>query len=456
MDHFTKSHHDLSIEEKREIYSQFQDFKNTFLEQGVSYFDKTIVLFDNDDVFDDFESRIIKGYDSSSDNNLDKYLHQLNNASSKFRHFFANLIWLYNFPIRNESKLRKTKINEIALFLNTSDFSIIEPKIPSEGILNYGNLYHSKYADINFIYFFVKHYKQTNRSYNDIINNIDINTLTKEISSENLPNRTTLPSIHILNYLFSPDLYEPIGSREDKQKIVTSFMGDYDIDCLDEDLRNIRINNGLKDSDSLFLIAMEFNGKLKKRKKESLPNILKKAFINHTKKSRKIKDINTKDRDKRFNLEKQEKENKCKILNGLRAEELVYQYELKRINKSKLVNLLTRMDKFNNLSNIHKDIDLIIHYSKNIYAKAPFDILSHRNDNILYIEVKSTTSDVIFFSLNEIIFAYENYNNYEVRIVKDDEIYIFELEKDILKSIYQTIDKTPYTIENISLRVNFL
>lgn len=114
------------------------------------------------------------------------------------------------------------------------------------------------------------------------------------------------------------------------------------------------------------------------------------------------------------------------------------------------------MDKFNNLSNIHKDIDLIIHYSKNIYAKAPFDILSHRNDNILYIEVKSTTSDVIFFSLNEIIFAYENYNNYEVRIVKDDEIYIFELEKDILKSIYQTIDKTPYTIENISLRVNFL
>ncbi len=97
-------------------------------------------------------------------NNLD--YNQLKNSSIKFRHFFTNLIWLYNFPIRNESKLRKTKVEEIQFFLDTQDISFIESKIPKEGILSYGNLYHSKYFDINFIYFFVKNYKQTNKNYN--------------------------------------------------------------------------------------------------------------------------------------------------------------------------------------------------------------------------------------------------------------------------------------------------
>ncbi len=235
MDYFVKAHHDLDINEKKEIYSQFQNFKVSFLEKGVSYFNNEIVLFDNDEVFVEFENRIIKGYDSSSNNNLDKYYNQLKNSSIKFRHFFTNLIWLYNFPIRNESKLRKTKVEEIQFFLDTQDISFIESKIPKEGILSYGNLYHSKYFDINFIYFFVKNYKQTNKNYNEIINSIDINSLVKEISSENLLNKSTLPSIHILNYLFNPELYEPIGSREDKQKIVTYFMEDYDNDTLDED-----------------------------------------------------------------------------------------------------------------------------------------------------------------------------------------------------------------------------
>lgn len=456
MDYFVKAHHDLDINEKKEIYSQFQNFKVSFLEKGVSYFNNEIVLFDNDEVFVEFENRIIKGYDSSSNNNLDKYYNQLKNSSIKFRHFFTNLIWLYNFPIRNESKLRKTKVEEIQFFLDTQDISFIESKIPKEGILSYGNLYHSKYFDINFIYFFVKNYKQTNKNYNEIINSIDINSLVKEISSENLLNKSTLPSIHILNYLFNPELYEPIGSREDKQKIVTYFMEDYDNDTLDEDLRNIRKENHLKDSDSLFLYAIEFDGKLKKRKKEKATNNLKKAFINTNKKEKRTTEINTRDKRKKFDLENQQNENKNKILSGLEAEKLVYEYELKLINKTTLLKILTNIDKYSSFKEIHKDIDLIIHYSKNIYAKAPFDIISHRENEILFIEVKSTINNEIYFSSNEIIFAYENFKNYEVRIVKDSEIYVFELEKNILEEIYTNLNKNSYSIENISFRVNFL
>lgn len=80
----------MDINEKRSIYS-IQNFKVSFLEKGVSYFNNEIVLFDNDEVFVEFENRIIKGYDSSSNNNLDKYSNQLKNSSIKFRHFLPIL-----------------------------------------------------------------------------------------------------------------------------------------------------------------------------------------------------------------------------------------------------------------------------------------------------------------------------------------------------------------------------
>ncbi len=457
MKYFIKSHHDLEPSEQEEIYNLFQNFKNTFLEEGISFFDPSIKLFEDDSVFEDYEKRIIEGYDSSENNSLDKYSKQLNNASTKLRHFFANIVWLYNFPIRNESKLQETKIKEIILFLNLSDSYLIENKIASEGILNYGNLFHSKYADINFIYFFVKHYRQTKKNYNEIINNIDINTLTKKISSEYTTNKSTLPTQHILNYLFAPNLYEPIGSRDDKRKIVCHFMGSYDDSYLDEDLRYIRFENQMKNSESLFWFANDFKGKLKERVKRKKQRVLKKAFINSSKKCNKTFEFNSKNKDAKFSFEDSQSENDNKISTGLAAEELVWQYEVERVNKAQLVNILIKLDIYNNLDNINKNINDIMHYSKNLNWKAPFDIVSCRNNKILYIEVKSTTNDIIYFSKNEIIFAFRNYDNYEVRVVHSNEIYVLNFEKDILENIYSLIqNELLWSLEKISFKVNFL
>lgn len=455
MIYFTKSHHDLEYEEKVSIYKLFQDFKNNFLEEGVSFFDPNIKLFEDESIFEDFENRIIKGYDSSNNNSLDKYSKQLEDASMKTRHFFANLTWLYNFPIRNESKGRQTKINETAIFLNIKETTSIETKIASNGILNFGNLFHSKYADINFIYFFVKHYIQTKEDFNKIINNIDINTLIEEISSTNKLNKSTLPSKHILNYLFNPSYYEPIGSREDKRKVVASFMGDYDDSTLDEDLHTIRLSNNLEDSNSLFYNGREFEGKLKKRKKKKEYS-LKKAFLNKSKSNKKQFQFNCNKKSDKFDFDKLSSDYENKIKKGLEAEELVLEYEKEVVNKSDLTNLINKIDKFNSIGIIASNIDKIMHYSKNIYMYSPFDIISCRNKSILYIEVKSTTNDTIFMSRNELIFAYENFDNYEVRVVKDKEIFKFDLDKNTLEDIYKSLHNESWLVENISLKLNFL
>lgn len=457
MTYFIKSHHDLERTEQEKIYNLFQNFRNLFLEKGVSFFNPSIKLFEDDSVFDDYERRIITGYDPSENNSLDKYNNQLSDASIKLRHFFANILWLYNFPIRNESKLRETKIKEIVLFLNLTDSHSVEDKIASEGILNFGNLFHSKYSDINFIYFFVKNYRQTKRNFNDIINNMDINTLTKEISSEQTTNKSTLPTQHILNYLFAPELYEPIGSREDKRKIVCHFMGSFDDTTLDEDLRKIRFEKKLDNQDSLFWFGKDFTGKPQERVKKKKQNILKKAFINFSRKKMKPFEFNSKNDDDKFNLESLQLQNENKINNGLKSEEQVLKDELNRVNKPQLINILIKLDMFNNLNNISRNIYKIMHYSKNINWKAPFDIVSCKDNEILYIEVKSTLGDTIVFSQSEIIFAYENYENYEVRVVHDNNIYVVDIEKEMLLKIYSLIQsELLWSLEKVSFKLNFL
>jgi len=87
------------------VYEEFLKFKEIFFEKGVSFFDPTIKLFDDDKVFYEFENRIIQNYDDSKLKSLNKYLNQLKGSSKKFRHFFACIIWLYNYPIHDKKIL---------------------------------------------------------------------------------------------------------------------------------------------------------------------------------------------------------------------------------------------------------------------------------------------------------------------------------------------------------------
>jgi Holliday junction resolvase len=49
-----------------------------------------------------------------------------------------------------------------------------------------------------------------------------------------------------------------------------------------------------------------------------------------------------------------------------------------------------------------------MHYSKNYNTYAPFDLLTVDENELIYVEVKSTTSDVVYFSKQEIKFANEH------------------------------------------------
>lgn len=77
----------------------------------------------------------------------------------------------------------------------------------------------------------------------------------------------------------------------------------------------------------------------------------------------------------------------------------------------------------------------ITHYSKNHNTYAPFDLLTVDENKLIYVEVKSTTSDVVYFSRQEIKFANEHQDCYIVYIVKDEEIYTFDYF-NIIRDIY--------------------
>ena len=187
------------------VYDEFLKFKEAFFEKGVSFFDPNIELFDNNEVFEEFEKRIIKNYDDSKLKSVSKYLKQLNNSSEKFRHFFACIAWLYNYPIHD--KKNPTKTYEIKEYLGeyyNEDLENIVFKY--SGIASYGLLSQFIYYDINFIYFFTKQYITSKSNPHDIINSIDLYTLMKEISNEDFKNMQKLSSRHMLNYLFNPDI----------------------------------------------------------------------------------------------------------------------------------------------------------------------------------------------------------------------------------------------------------
>ena len=78
------------------------------------------------------------------------------------------------------------------------------------------------------------------------------------------------------------------------------------------------------------------------------------------------------------------------------------------------------------------------------------------NAELHFIEVKSTTSNRAFFSRSEIIFAYENIGNYIVQIVKDNEIYDYDIKDDI-EEIYEYITNgnLNWKIQGIELKLQF-
>lgn len=437
-----------------EVYEKFLEFKKTFFEDGVSIFNKKLKLFDNDEVFREFEERVIKNYDDSKRPNLIKYTEQLTSANEKVRHFFANLIWLYNYPIFD--KKNETKIKTIKIFLDKYyDEKTVKDSLPKHGIASYGRLSQYLYFDINFIYFFTKEYIRQKNNPNEIINNINLYDSMKKISKEHFKEMTHLASKHMLNYLFDPDYYEPIVNTSCKRKIVETYFHEYNDQTLDQDIYKIR-EEQFGFTESLYSEICGTHAVYKRANGDQI-----------TKKIAQILENNSVDSKVDFNFDINQRiyeddilaDAEKKIENGMRAEELVYEMIRHDVNQKVLINKINELYNLtqNELLLLTQNIDHVIHYSKNYDRYAPFDLIATQNDDLLYIEVKSTTGNIIYFSRAEIKFAYNHLDNYEVLIVKDKTIYEVDIYHTIL-DVYKTMieHQSNWLCENISFKIDFL
>ena len=422
------------------VYDEFLKFKEAFFEKGVSFFDPNIKLFDNNEVFEEFEKRIIKNYDDSKLKSVSKYLKQLNNSSEKFRHFFACIAWLYNYPIHD--KKNSTKTFEIKKYLGEYYHEDLENIVfKYSGIASYGLLSQYIYYDINFIYYFTKQYITSKNNPHDIINNLDLYTLMKKISNEDFKNMQKLSSRHMLNYLFNPDIYEPIVDTSCKENIVKHYLNKVNKNTLDEDILSIR-KNQIGFDISLFDICKK-------------SGISKTAYVLELELEEKKDDFIVSLSSKNYKDDDLLDKYKKQIENGLNAELLVYDEIMKNIDKKVLVNELGKKLGTEKFGEINNKLEQLIHYSKNFDKYAPFDLLSTRGQELLYIEVKSTTGNEIYFSKSELEFAYDHIENYVVKVVKDKEIYNFSID-EILFEYFEYKEKINlWLIDTIKVKISF-
>lgn len=430
----------FDIKHNNLVYDEFLKFKEAFFEKGVSFFDPKTKLFDTNEVFEEFEKRIIKNYDDSKLKSVSKYLKQLKNSSEKVRHFFACIAWLYNYPIYD--KKNSTKTFEIKEYLGEYYNDDLENTVfKYSGIASYGLLSQYIYYDINFIYFFTKQYITLKSNSHNIINNLDLYTLMKEISTENFKNMQKLSSRHMLNYLFNPDTYEPIVDTSCKENIVKHYLGKVNKNTLDEDILSIR-KNQIGFDISLFDICKK-------------SGISKTAYVLELELEEKKDDFIVSLSSKNYKDDDLLDKYKKQIENGLNAELLVYDEIMKNIDKKVLVNELGKKLGTEKFGEINNKLEQLIHYSKNFDKYAPFDLLSTRGQELLYIEVKSTTGNEIYFSKSELEFAYDHIENYVVKVVKDKEIYNFSID-EILFEYFEYKEKINlWLIDTIKVKISF-
>ncbi len=435
-------------ENSKEDLLLFEEFKQTVLIEGNSFFNKKIRIFSEKN-FSTFEDRYIKNYISDKNYSfLEKIDLQTSNTTDSFKHLFANYLWLYNYffsSIRNHRyyKVGRTfeaKIKDVSFLLGKD---LNENFFPKYGFANCGISYNqNKYEELCVIHSFIKKLSKEK----DLINREeDLENVIKSINVKN-----ELEFYHgkeykkagiksILLFLLFPNKYEPIVSYTDKEMIVEHFLEERG-DDIDKDILKIRKQYNIKTSFYVDDLIYKWN------KNKQLTQIIKNKF--------QLGDIKLKEFNK---IEKisvladedfQEKE-KNKRRRGLEAEEIVFCYYKEYIKKIKdpsiILNILRDL-KLINFSKMHnilsrKSIGELCHYSKYIDTYAPFDLICPIDRKVFFIEVKSTMDgSTIYLSYNELRFAVENINNYLLIVVFNGKIYEVEELNDNLVIIYEKLE----------------
>ncbi len=422
-------------------YNVFNKYMEIILD-GKSIFDNSIDFINSDEVFNSYDKNIIEGYIDSSAHHTEKYKKQLKGTSHTFKHFFATLIWMRLYPMFDMSE--ESKIAEINLYL-PKGFEVSEENdyFRYKGVASYGQLKVKSYEDLNMIFFFIRAYKKDRtKNLNDILNEIDYYDEYTLGQDRNTTRHDSIPSRHMLNYFFDKEHYEPVVDASGKRRILEH----YDVSSVltmdrvevDENLYQVRV-----DIDD-FKISLFSQVKLgiKTNKKATAGSFSSSSSGINYKKTK----IDSHDEM----LESYKK----KLENGLKAEILVWERLKKEVDKPSFINIIKKEFDFS-FDYAAQNFEKIMHYSKNHNTYAPFDLLTVDENELIYVEVKSTTSDVVYFSRQEIKFAYEHQDCYIVYIVKDEEIYTFDY-MDITNDIYIQMHKSnDWSFDTVKIKVIF-
>lgn len=138
-----------------------------------------------------------------------------------------------------------------------------------------------------------------------------------------------------------------------------------------------------------------------------------------------------------------------KLISGQKAEEIVYndlkktymsnKKEISTYTKNIIFELKTQYD-FTMLEYLRsKPLKEISMFSRYVHTKAPFDIIYTDGINVKYVEVKSCSSEPykVFMSVNELYFAYENIENYELKVVINNIVY--DIENFPIEQLYREL-----------------
>ena len=450
-----------AVENNKEDYQLFLDFKESFLVNGYSYFDKSLKVITQENL-DEFEKRFIENYIAGSEQDFnEKATEQLESSSKSFKHLFSNYIWLYNFFFSSVdggsykvSKSVSAKHNEVNSYLGEHieiDF------IPEYGFANCGTSYNTrKDVEICYIHIFVREIfkkpalltQEENLTY--FIKNMNVKKQIKNYVGTNLFKSGIK---NILLFLLMPNRFEPIVSYGDKESIVNGFgIVDAEKD-VDENLLLIREKF---DIDKSFYedeyISIWENAKAPKNPKNKS---IKKARVIPTSKGQ---GVNKKIKVKSNNDLHEEYDNKLKA--GQNAEEAVfYDVQQKFMSKKKDIEYINAI--FKKLSSIYPFEDVkhltrsplkeISMFSQYVYTNAPFDIIYPCGSDIKYVEVKncSSTPCKIYMSVGELNFAYKNSDNYELKIVVDGEI--LDVEDLPIEELYNQVKEINSTDSILSI-----
>lgn len=449
-----------AIQNNQKDYELFEEFKTTFIINKCSLFDKSLNVF-NQKNLDEFEERFIKNYIAGNNQKFnEKAFQQLKNSSFEFKHFFTNYLWLYNLFFSSlddghyhVSKSVASKKSELELYLEQS---ISDHLIPKYGFANCGTSYNTrKDVEICYIHIFMKKIFDNPNILNEenaLIQFIKTMSVQKQLIHYIGANVFKAGIKNILLFLLIPEKFDPIVSYTDKENILKGF-GKIDVNRdIDDNLLLIRqkfnIQNSFYDDENL--------QKWQNIKRQSTP-----------KKSYEIKIINpdflnlNSTLNQNFVLKTNEdlkEEYNNKLIAGKKAEEIVYLDLVTnfmsnpkklgsyfKIISQELTNLYT-LEKIQPLMN--KSLKEICMFSTYIHTTAPFDIVYTNGSSVKFVEVKSCSSKPykIFMSFNELKFAFENIDHYELKIVIDEKIY--SLDNFPIEDLY-------YEINNINVNSLF-